>query len=99
MSRYARTTIALALVTGFVAVAAPSLANTFACCLPDGGCQDTLMITCDDLGGASLVGRSCSESPCVSSAPLLSPLGMLVMLTGFTAIAIYGLQRRRAGAR
>jgi len=99
MSRNARTTKALMLGALLVlALATPSLANIHACCLPGGGCQDTLIQTCDDLGGASLVGRMCLDAPCTNSAPLLSPLGLLVLLIGVSAIAVHRL-RRRPGAR
>jgi hypothetical protein len=98
-SRAATTAALIATLVSPLAFPHPTWANTFACCLPDGSCQDTLIMTCDDLGGASLVGRNCSDSQCRSAAPLLSPLGLLGLLTAFSAVAIHGLRRRRSAAQ
>ena len=94
LSRASRIALLIANLVVPFAVATPSLGNTFACCLPDGGCENLLIMTCDDRGGASLVGRNCMDAPCRPSAPLLSPFALVVLLTGISAVAIHGLRRR-----
>jgi hypothetical protein len=52
-------------------VAAPALAQTGKCCLPDGrGCRDVTQAQCDAFGGMFLAGQTCSSPDDTCDTPL-----------------------------
>jgi len=76
-----------------------ALANTFACCLPDGSCEDLLLSQCQDRDGISFMSSLCSESTCAGvAAPAVSFPVLLLLVVGLLTLAIYTLMRRRSAA-
>ncbi len=74
---------------------AGAAANTFACCLPDGGCEELLLSQCDDRDGAVVVGIFCQDNPCnPKMAPVVSVFSIVILTFTLLVFAIYTLMRR-----
>lgn len=85
--------LVLAILASFAPVRAG--ANIFACCLPDGSCEELLLTQCDDRNGAALVGPLCQDDPCnPKMAPVASFYSIVIMVFTLLAFAIYTLMRR-----
>jgi hypothetical protein len=71
-----------------------AVANTFACCTPEGSCEDVTLPTCEGLNGIPVPGTTCADSPCNVMVPAASPAAMFVLITALLTLAIYALMRR-----
>ncbi len=89
------TLVSLMAALTFWVVPATGVANTFACCLPDGSCQDLILTACEAGDGVSLPSNLCQDNPCnPEMVPVVSfPVMVLIAITLLT-FAIYTLMRR-----
>ncbi len=88
-------TIVLGLVMLACLLPSGVAANVFACCLPDGGCEELLLSQCDHRDGAAVVGIFCQDNPCnPKMAPVVSVFSIVIMTFTLLAFAIYTLMRR-----
>ncbi len=65
-----------------------------ACCLQSGACEDLTLLECDGRGGASLLSRTCADSPCNQMAPILSPPAIVALAFVLLTLAVFTLMRR-----
>ena len=69
-------------------------ANIFACCTPQGSCEEVTLPTCEEINGIPVPGTTCADSPCNVMVPAASPAAIFALITALLALAIYALMRR-----
>lgn len=69
-------------------------ANVFACCTPQGTCEELTADACEESQGISVFGSTCADSPCNVMVPAASLPAVLTLATILLTLAIYGLMRR-----